>query len=282
VITQPTVPLILGGHSFIRQLGSDPQATEQEQAQIVAACLDSGINRFDTTYQPERLALGRALKALGRRDQATIIAWNFFLDFGPEDEVGGPSYYQPHHIECLLEQLQTDYVDDLVVHAMGDESENRRQQALAVSWQEQGLVGALGVWHPGADAKERYGSRRGSAHNPYRFMVRPYNVTSAGAEPAFATAKRLGWETLACSPFVRGWELDRLVERAELTHAGPEDLRAKLADHMLRYSLFAPHVDRLIVSMRKVEWVHANVASWRRGPLSSDERAWLESLTAAR
>ena len=36
-------PLILGGHSFIRQLGSDPHATEGEQAEIVAACLDQGM-----------------------------------------------------------------------------------------------------------------------------------------------------------------------------------------------------------------------------------------------
>ena len=51
-----STPLILGGHSFIQQLGNDPQPSEATQLAIVAACLDQGITWFDTTYQPERLA----------------------------------------------------------------------------------------------------------------------------------------------------------------------------------------------------------------------------------
>ena len=267
------VPLVLGGHSFISQLGSDPPLTEREQIAIVGACLDNGIRWFDTTYQPERVALGRALAALDRRDEATIVAWNFFRDFGPGDEVGGPDYYRAHHIDLLLAQLQTDRIERLVVHAMGDEQENGRQEALAMSWQAKGYVGMLGVWHPGDDAVERYGVR-----NPYRFMVRPYNVTTRDAGAAFAASAALGWETLACSPFVRGWELDRLAKRAGARYGSGASVKAKLAEHMLRYTLFAPNVDRTIVAMRRVEWVGANVASWRKGPLAAEERAWLEDL----
>src|SRR5207245_5590621 len=79
------IPLILGGHSFISQLGNDPPASEQEQHRIVETCLDHGIRWFDTTYQPERVALGNVLHALGRRGEATILAWNFFTDFSPGD-----------------------------------------------------------------------------------------------------------------------------------------------------------------------------------------------------
>ena len=103
-------------------------------------------------------------------------------------------------------------------------------------------------------------------------MVRPYNVTTPDAGPAFAACQALGWQTLACSPFVRGWQLERLIQRA-----GQEN-RACLADHMLRYALFASHVDRLIVSMRQIGWVRANVESVRRGPLNEEERMWLEQI----
>ena len=54
------VPLVLGGHSFIRQLGNEPRPDAGEQARIVAVCLDAGIRWFDTMYAPERVALGRA------------------------------------------------------------------------------------------------------------------------------------------------------------------------------------------------------------------------------
>jgi len=33
-------PLILGGHTFIRQLGNEPPASEQQQRLIVETCLD--------------------------------------------------------------------------------------------------------------------------------------------------------------------------------------------------------------------------------------------------
>jgi len=261
--------LVLGGHSFIGQLGSDPIASAEEQVAVVKACLDAGITWFDTTYLPERVALGRALEQLGRRREATIIAWNFFVDFGPADNVGSPACYQPHHIRQMLDELRTDHIDCLVVHGMGNAVEDRRQEELAVRWKEQGLVRRLGTWHPGADAEKVFGSL-----SPYSFMVRPYNVTTADAAPAFAACKRLGWETLACSPFVRGWELEKRVEQARSTGSeGPEEARARLADHMLRYALFAPNVDRLIVAMRRPQWVVRNVESGRRGPLSAAESA---------
>ena len=90
--------LILGGHSFITQLGSDPAPDEKTQDAIVAACLDAGVNWFDTTYLPERVALGNALKRLGRRNEAQLIAWNFFTGFGPDGSVGGHAPYEPRHL----------------------------------------------------------------------------------------------------------------------------------------------------------------------------------------
>jgi hypothetical protein len=110
-------------------------------------------------------------------------------------------------------------------------------------------------------------------------VVRPYNVTTPDAAESFATAKRLGLETLACSPFVRGWELDKLLGRAlERIDGNRAALLTRLADHMLRYSLFAENVDRLIVSIRKPAYVAANAASAARGPLADDQRQWLLGL----
>ena len=297
-------PFVLGGHSFIQQLGSDAPLPAEKRAELVAACLDAGIVRFDTTYLPERVALGKALATLGRRSEAKIIAWNFFHKFGPGEEVGGPAAYRPEHLRQMQDELQTEFIDSLVVHGVPDEREDRRQLDLALSWQAQGHVGELGVWHPGPEVAERFAAapasgaaasanaappgvvQHGAADrgnganrevNPYRFMVRPYNVTTADAPAAFAAAHAIGWRTLAASPFVRGWELNKLTKRvaeAEGMETGPA--RSGLADAMLRYSLFAPHVDEVIVAIRRLEWVQANVASWRRGPLSPEERQWLD------
>jgi aryl-alcohol dehydrogenase-like predicted oxidoreductase len=268
------MPLVLGGHTFIHQLGNDPAASPDEQVAIVEACLNQGITWIDTTYQPERIALGSVLEKLGRRDEAKIIAWNFFTPFEPGDPVGTADYYQPGHIDVTLEQLRTSYVDCLIVHALDDPEANRRQEALAIEWRTKGYVRALGLWSPSPNTTESY---RGA--NPYDCVMCPVNVTTGDVKGALAEYENIGWEIFATSPFFRGWELDRMVERAQsLESDGESDLRSKLADRMLRYSLFYPHVDRVVVAMRRPDWVQRNIQSVQRGPLTSEELVWLERL----
>jgi aryl-alcohol dehydrogenase-like predicted oxidoreductase len=271
-------PLILGGHTFISQLGNDPPASEQQQRSIVESCLDFGIRWFDTTYQPERVALGKVLHALGRRSEATILAWNFFTDFAPGDPVGGPGCYAPGHIDTILEQLQTSYVDCLVMVPLDNPEENQQQQELLLRWQKQGYVRSLGLWISDPAIIEQYRSR-----NSFRYAIRPCNIATDDAPAVFAACKRAGWETLATSPFFRGWELDRMVADATACALGPvETLRPMLADLMLRFTLFHPGVDRVIVAIRKPEWIRSNLASVARGPLTDEEHLLLRKLAARR
>jgi aryl-alcohol dehydrogenase-like predicted oxidoreductase len=274
---QPTdVPLVLGGHSFIHQLGNDPPASEPEQRAIVESCLAHDIRWFDTTYQPERSALGRALQDLGRRDEATILAWNFFRDFGPADPVGEPEQLRPEHIEIMLEQLRTSWIDCLVLVPLHDPEQSQRQEQLAIAWQKQGYVRSLGRWVEHQPIPERDGNG-----NAFRFAVQPCNLATRRTAGVFAAYKKRGWNTVATSPFFRGWELDKMVAGAAARGYGEaEELRSRLADAMLRLALFTPGVDRLVVAMRRVEWVRRNVESAARGPLTAEEHRWLRRVHA--
>jgi aryl-alcohol dehydrogenase-like predicted oxidoreductase len=266
-------PLILGGHSFISQLGNDRAASEEEQLRIVQSCLENGVRWFDTTYQPERVALGKALDVLRKRSEATILAWNFFTNFSAVDPVTGADYYRAEHIEMILDELHTSYVDCLVMLPLDNPAENQRQEKLLVEWQRKGYVRFLGLWI----SDPQLGVIR--HRKPFRFAIRPFNIRTPNASSTFAAYKRLGWETIATSPFVRGWELDRSIAKASLRGYGDvEGLRPKLADLMLRFSLFHSNADRVIVAMRKLEWVSANVASVSKGALTRDELLWLDSL----
>jgi len=269
------MPLILGGHSFISQLGNDPPVSERDQCRIVESCLDHAVRWFDTTYQPERIALGNVFQAIGRRNEAKIMAWNFFTDFSPDDPVGKPEYYQPHHIDVILEQLQTDYVDCLVAILLNDPEENKRQEELLIEWRRKSYVRFLGLWIQDLDMIERLRN-----DNPFRFAIRTFNITTAKeAGPIFAVCKTLGWETLATSPFGRGWEIDRVITAASARGYGDtETLRPIVADLMLRFSLFQRDVDRVIIGMRKVDWIKRNVESVSKGPLTPDEQRRLQHL----
>ena len=223
------------------------------------------------------LALGNALDALGRRNEATILAWNFFTDFSPDDPVGRSDYYCPQHIDVILEQLRTDHVDCLVAILLNDPEENQRQEELLIEWRRKGYVRSLGLWIQNEATIEHF--RR---DNPFRFAIRPFNITTEEAAPVFAACKRSGLETLATSPFCRGWELDRKIAEASARGYGKaETLRPVLADLMLRFSLFHRDVDRVIIGMRKFEWINRNLESVSRGPLTVDELRWLRSLYLA-
>lgn len=276
VSTGGDTPLILGGHSFFSELSNDPLPDREATLEIVNTCMDSGITWFDTTHQPERLALGAALSSLGRRREATIFAWNFMQELRPGDKLDRPVEYQPQHLDQLLNELQTETIDGLVLHDLdgGTVEQHERQEALAREWLQQGHVKTLGVWDPDERVCERYGG-----DSAFTFAICPYNVAARRAASTFARTKPLGWRNYACSPFVRGWELDKLIEKAlPLQQRGEPAVRAELADLLLRYSLFHPGVDRLIIAIRQTKWIQSNVESSRRGPLSEEELGRLRSI----
>jgi aryl-alcohol dehydrogenase-like predicted oxidoreductase len=241
------MPLILGGHLFIHQLGNDPPASKQEQHRIVESRLNHGIAWFDTTYQPERVVLGNVLHALGRREEATILAWNFFTDFSPGEPVGKPEYFRPSHIDCILEQLRTAYVDCLVLVALDDPEENQRQEELVIEWRRKGYVRSLGLWISDPAIIERHRSG-----NPFQFAIWPFNVATDDAAPLFAACRMCGWETLATSPFFRGWELEKMIAEASARGYGDADtLRPLVADLMLRWTGETARQDRYPVSRNR-------------------------------
>lgn len=265
--------LVVGGHSFIPELGNDPAIDFDGQLEIVNECLDQGINCFDTTYEPERIALGGVLEALGRRREARIIAWNFFTDNSSGEYLVRPKPFAVGHVEKLLTQLRTDYIDMLVVHPVEDGGKNKEQLEIAKSWVASGHIGRLGTWAPGDDVAERFG-----AENAYDFMVMSNNIRHPAAR-VFSGAKAIGWRTFATSAFGRGWLLDQLFAiAAEDASEEPEIVRARLADALLRFSLHDPYVDHLIVGIRKKEWISRNLESVSMGPLSEEERRWLFEL----
>ncbi|QHW33799.1 aldo/keto reductase [Paenibacillus rhizovicinus] len=254
----------LGGHSFIEELGNDPHASFEEQCAIVAACLDNGIDLIDTTYYQERVALGHVLKRLGRQDEARIMAWNFFKHPGREHELVDYTPYEPQHLDLMLEELQTDAIDLLVIHAHDDTAKLREELALAQDWVQAGKVKqvALGMAQLGH-------LRQLPAVHPISAVLAPYNAFHREAKEMFEAAKSLGMDAIALSPFVRGWKLDEI---------GADKNTA--AAILLRWVAAEPLVDHVVVSMRKAEWVHSNLRAVGEGPLTEAEIVQLQEWLA--
>jgi aryl-alcohol dehydrogenase-like predicted oxidoreductase len=247
----------------MQQLGNDPKPAFEEQCEIVSACLDNGIRLFDTTYYQERVALGGILERLGRRGEAKIMTWNFFKQLGKEANLVPYTPYEPHHLDMMLEELQTDCIDTRVVHA-DDADGQRRELELAWDWMESGRVGsvALGM------AKAWHLDVLPEGHSVGGVLI-PYIAFACEAADALATAKASGMEKIALSPFVRGWKLDEIGEDP-----------AEVSGILLRWVASQGLGDHVIASMRKSDWVQANLDAVARGSLTEEEQVRLEGWLA--
>lgn len=254
----------LGGHSFIEQLGNDPQPSFEEQCGLVATCLDAGIKLIDTTYYQERVALGKVLRTLGRRDEAHIMAWNFFSQPGRENDLVPYTPYESHHIDTMLEELQTEYIDILVIHVHSDMDHLHNELELGRGWLEAGKVRsvALGM------AEEQYLEQLPLGH-PISYVLAPYNAFNRSAAAMFERARSMNMGTIALSPFIRGWKLDEI--------GGDKRVVSEI---LLRWVASQPLVDNVIVSMRKSEYVRTNLEAIQKGPLTPDEEIQLEEWVA--
>ncbi len=253
----------LGGHSFIAPLGSDPEPPFEEQCRIVSACLDKGIRLIDTTYYQERVALGKVMQRIGRRAEIRLTAWPFFKQAGQENELVPHQPLEEGHLAIMLEELQTDFIDLLVIHCHDDREKLQRELALARRWMSEGSVKntALGMAEP------RHLQQLPAEHTVTHVLA-PYNAFHRAAADTFAMAKDMGLETVAMSPFVRGWKLQEI----QADKAANADV---VADILLRWVAFQPSVNHVIVSMRREEWVQKNAKALARGPLTEREQAML-------
>jgi len=249
----------LGGHSFIEQLGNDPPAAFGEQCAIVSSCLDTGIQLIDTTYYQERIALGNVLKKLQRRHEAIIMAWNFFKEPGRENELVGFTQYEDHHLDAMLVELQTDSIDILIIHAHEDIEKLNQELALAKQWVESGKVKTVGL-----GMVERKQLEMLPDGHPITYVLAPYNAFNQGALDMFEMAREMGLRTIALSPFIRGWKLDEIG-----------DDTAAVAEILLRWVTCQQLIDHVIVSMRKNEWINANLKAVNRGQLTEHEQTLL-------
>jgi hypothetical protein len=137
-----------------------------------------------------------------------------------------------------------------VVHGVESPAEHARQQELAQEWHASGRVGKLGTWWPSLQAER----------GPYDLAIYPCNPTVEDTQERFSRYKSVGWETFGTSPFVRGWELEKRVSESGKS-------KEEVAGELLRWAAFHPSVDKLIVSMRRPEWIAANLESLAKGPL---------------
>jgi aryl-alcohol dehydrogenase-like predicted oxidoreductase len=144
--------------------------TQDVADRSVQEALDAGINHFDVaaSYGDAELRLGPWMPRI--RDQ-------IFLATKTGERAAEPAWSQ---INASLERLQTDHVDLLQLHAIGDLEELDKAMApdgalsAAIRAQDEGLVGAVGITGHGHDAPATH--LEALRRHPFATVLTPINI----------------------------------------------------------------------------------------------------------
>lgn len=107
-----------GGNGLFKMVGG----TQQDEAdQLIKACVEKGINFFDTAdiYSEggSEEMLGQSFRNLGIQRKDVVIATKCFGRVGPgHNDIGGSRKHIMEAVDASLRRLQTDYIDLYQIH----------------------------------------------------------------------------------------------------------------------------------------------------------------------
>lgn len=107
-----------GGRGLFKMMGG----TQQEEAdELIKACVDKGINFFDTAdiYSDggSEEILGQSFRNLGIQRKDVVIATKCFGRVGPgHNDIGASRKHIIEAVDASLHRLQTDYIDLYQIH----------------------------------------------------------------------------------------------------------------------------------------------------------------------
>ena len=136
-----------GGGRYWDKFSNDevPADVVKNRADVISACIDTGINYLDITTAAECLAYGEALK--GRREKMYVAA--DIHNLGPRGSDRCNVKDQSHNVETCLRMLQTDYLDVWRPQANMDGTNTDDEVAVLIETYEklhkQGKIRHLGI-----------------------------------------------------------------------------------------------------------------------------------------
>lgn len=254
-----------------------PPPTFEESARLLHQALDQGINFIDTAraYGSSEAVIGRALKM--RRREICIATKINALDAAGQPLRGDDLRRRAEESLLIsLEQLQTDYVDLLMLHS-APPALLADGEALAAlrAIQARGLARYIGASTYGAEA-----AQMAMAQGVDALQV-AYNVLDQRmAAQVFPLAVQRGVGIIVRSVYLKG----ALTERAEDLPGHLEPLKQLSrqyrqvtasfdlppADAALRFALSHPHISTVLVGVRTSAELTQAVQAAQQGPLSPE------------
>lgn len=242
---------------------------------LVLKALDQGVNYFDTAYMypgNEEL-LGRILHESGRRDEAIIATKiHSFQLKSPED-------FEKRFIQ-QLERLQTNRIDNYLMHMLPDQKVWNRLQGLGIEdWFSQkkkaGLIGRIGFsFHGKSDTFIEVLNLY-----PWDFAMVQYNYmdefTQAG-KTGVQAAYAKGIDIIVMEPMRGGTLVNGLSPQVQKMFRATGKSPAAWS---LRWLFSQPEVTCVLSGMNTLEMLEENIAiASEYDPFSSEDEIFIERV----
>ena len=295
------LPTTDGGHAnnFVKE-GYTASAIDQALLnRQVKTLLDAGVTYFDTSPAycrgESEAALGTALKASGYARKDYIIATKL-SNFAPQQY---PLAECKKMFERSLKFLQTDYIDNYLLHSVGNGNgfetfSKRYVENGAVDWcaelRAQGRIKNLGFSYHGAKAALDWCLER---HDKYKWdfvqiqmnyvdwrHAKEVNARNLDAQYLYETLAKMDIPVVIMEPLLGG-RLARYNYALAQTLT-PLDPEATLAKWALRFCGTFPKVMTVLSGMTRMEHIEENLATFSPlKPCSDAELAALERAAQA-
>ncbi|MFY9689040.1 MAG: aldo/keto reductase [Candidatus Acidiferrales bacterium] len=279
-----------GGTEFFRAWGD---TDTKEATRLVAACLEAGVNFFDTadvySLGLSEKVLGEAIRQASRETFLISTKGTFPFGSGPNN-MGASRYHLMQQIEGSLKRLKTDYIDVYHIHGFDaltpiDETLSTLDDAVRQGKVRYIAASNFSSWHlqKSLAISERYGWTRYVAHQVYYSLVgRDYEwelMPQALSEGVGALVwSPLGWGRLT-GKVRRGQPLpteSRLHKTAEAGPLVPDDYLYKVVAALdevaietrksvpqiaLNWLLRKPTVSSVVIGARNEKQLRDNLAA---------------------
>lgn len=270
----------------------NPPEEQIDQEQVNKLCkyaLDHGVNYFDTSPAYVRgkseASLGTALKASGYNRKDYFIATKL-SNFAPEQQ----SYEEGVKMfQNSLKYLQTDYIDYMLLHALGGgEKEGLKKRYLdngildyLVEQRQKGTIRQLGFSYHG---NMEFYDYMLSLHDKYHWdfvqiQVNYVDWHHSNGKHLYEELEKRHIPAIVMEPLLGG-RLAKVPDHvvAHLKQREPEN---SVASWAFRYCGTKPNILTVLSGMTYMEHLEDNIRSYSPlKPLTDEEVDWLEGETA--
>ena len=282
------------------RLGMGTGRTAEQSAAVVRAALDAGVNFIDTAtaYRTEPLV---AAGLRGRKRDSVVLSSKRGLRSGNGGDRLLTGTELEEAVEASLRRLDTDYIDVYHLHGVSADQYPHARNEMVPALQrmrEAGKVRFLGITERFGNDSEHRMLRDALDDDCFDVLMVGFNMLNHTARDSVlrvAADRDIG--TMIMFAVRRAFSrperlrelLAELADRGEVDRdlaAAPEPFgflaaeTGNLADAAYRYCIDQPGVSTVLSGTGNVHHLHANAASFARGPLSTAARAHIDRLFA--